>query len=263
MVTASRFRSFSSQSFCWLCEATQTQPLGFCDFSDDAPHRGTLLDLQSYIAACEADKAQPSTLFNWPGFCLHHIAVISMHAGDIGVFQDAVGPLFRREVSNKKWHRTRQLSCVWLSEQLNMFYSGNPDLARLTLLKLSQLASWGKAGGVACPKLRAEGAMTRHAAEFSRILAFMHRMRPGAVGRSCSERGTLQGARRSTEVLAQHHRWCSAAPFQPKHCMVCLKSKAALHGMCCEGAPEAEQASLPWKLRPKAHMLQSWVSDRL
>lgn len=276
LVTAFRFRSFNSQAFCWLCDATQSGPLAFRDFRDEAPHRGTLMDHRRYMVACSVDRVQPSTLFDCPGLCLHHIAVDSMHAGDLGVFQDAVGSLFWLEVGNRQWHRTRQLGCVWLNEQLNMFYSANPGLTRLTPLSLSQLTSSGKGGGVAYPTLRAKAAMTRHSAEFARILAYMHRdgtarrrafvFRVGhrLAGREAEYGGLLV---RTFDALAQYHRSCGAASFQPEQCkahmMVFLQSMAALHDMWRAGVPVAEQAGLPWKLRPKAHMLQHLVSDQL
>ena len=42
-----------------------------------------------------------------------------------------------------------------------------------------------------------------------------------------------------------------------------LQSMASLNRMHREGVPEGERAALPWKLRPKAHMLQHLVCDQL
>ena len=41
-----------------------------------------------------AQGSPPPSLFQSPGFNLQFIAIDSMHAGDLGVFQDAVGSLF-------------------------------------------------------------------------------------------------------------------------------------------------------------------------
>jgi hypothetical protein len=51
--------------------------------------------------ACAAEGQQPSNLFRSPGLQLKHLAVDSMHAADLGVWQDALGSLFFLEIDDK------------------------------------------------------------------------------------------------------------------------------------------------------------------
>lgn len=276
MVTAFRFRSFNSASFCWLCDAEQTGPLAFTDFRPTAAHRETLIDHNGYLLGCAADRVQPSTLFECPGLQLKHIAIDTMHAGDLGVFQDAIGSLFSLEVANKDWHRNRANGCIWLNAALGRYYTANPELTRLTPLSLSQLTSSAAGGGTPYPTLRAKAAMTRHAAEFARILAYQHR--DGTATRPPFKfRDTHRLAGRSEEHcnlvvqamegLAQYHRSCSEQPFRPGQCksamLSFLQAMAALHDLWRHGLSERESAAQPWKLRVKAHMLQHLVCDQL
>jgi hypothetical protein len=40
------------------------------------------------------------TIFKAPGLFIDHVAIDSMHSGDLGIFQDAIGSLFWLEVFN-------------------------------------------------------------------------------------------------------------------------------------------------------------------
>ena len=95
LVQAFLLRSFSSDSFCWMCNAVQITPgpLHFSDFRPEAAHRATLIDHPAYFQACARERRQPSNLFQCPGTLIDHIAVDGMHAGDLGTFADAVGSL--------------------------------------------------------------------------------------------------------------------------------------------------------------------------
>jgi hypothetical protein len=66
-----------------------------------AGHRHTLMSHEGYIMACAAEGQQPSNLFRSPGLQLKHLAVDSMHAADLGVWQDAIGSLFFLEIDDK------------------------------------------------------------------------------------------------------------------------------------------------------------------
>ena len=83
-----RFRSFSSETFCWMRQAQKHGLMDFKNFSDDAPHRGTQISHEDYVMDCAVSGNQPSFLFRSPGLLLPHIAVDAMHAGDLGSFQD-------------------------------------------------------------------------------------------------------------------------------------------------------------------------------
>ena len=79
-----RFRSPGAQSFCWMCEATTSGLYDYKDFDPHAPHRGTLFDHQTYVLKCGEERQQPSSLFHCPGTEIQHVAVDSMHSGDLG-----------------------------------------------------------------------------------------------------------------------------------------------------------------------------------
>ena len=276
MVTAFRFRSWASESFCWLCDAVTSGPMSFRDFRLDAPHTNTLMDHSAYILACAHDGTQPSALFECPGLLLQHVCVNSMHAGDLGVFQDALGSLFHLEVGNKGWHRDRKRGCVWLNLELAKYYRANPTLSRLTPLSLKQLQSSVAGGGRPYPTLRAKAAMSRHATEFARILAYQHRDGTSMRGPfAFPARHRLHArSREHAELvvglfdhLADYHRSCQDAPFDLERCrasmMGFLQTLALLHDMWRDGVPAAEHQTMPWKIRPKAHMLQHLVCEQV
>ena len=48
--------------------------------------------------SCAASGLQPSAIFAFPGLVIRHIAIDTMHSGDLGVFQDATGALFHRRL---------------------------------------------------------------------------------------------------------------------------------------------------------------------
>jgi hypothetical protein len=107
MATQYMFRWFTSDRFCWLCDATK-DTVGdrhYADFRPEAPHRQTLITHQAYFGACAAEGTQPSSIFKCPGLQLDYFAIDSMHAGDLGTFQDAIGSIFWLEITNKQWYR--------------------------------------------------------------------------------------------------------------------------------------------------------------
>jgi hypothetical protein len=50
-----------------------------------AAHRNTLIDHQQYLEGCAREGCPPSRLFEAPGFMLQHVAIDTMHAGDLGI----------------------------------------------------------------------------------------------------------------------------------------------------------------------------------
>ena len=71
-----------------------------------------------YLADYVIARQAPSNIFMSPGFELGYIALDSMHCGDLGVFQDAVGGLLWLEISNKGFHRSHAQGVTFLNEQL-------------------------------------------------------------------------------------------------------------------------------------------------
>ena len=275
LVQAFRFRSYNSQAFCWMCNATTSGEHSYLNMADDAPHRATLMDHSAYLRGCAIDGVQPSNLFRCPGLELRHVGVDSMHAGDLGVFQDIIGGLFSLEIGHRAWHRNKKLGLQYLNEQLGMYYGANPQLTRLTPLALSQLySSTGEA--VTFPTLRAKAAQTRHAADFAHVLAVRHR--DGFAGRppfrfraghrlAGQEHEHLRLLVDMCRGMAQYHLECSRNPFAPAACraamMLCLQSLTRLNQLWRIGLALDRQASQPFKMRRKAHMLQHLVRDQL
>ena len=98
LAQAFRFPWPSSTEFCWMCSANKQD---YIDFRPTAPHRSSVISHTQYLQSCMAAGIIPS-LFQTPGFLLQHVAVDSMHAADLGCFQDALGSLLWLEISNKQ-----------------------------------------------------------------------------------------------------------------------------------------------------------------
>ena len=118
-----------SDNFCWMCDSTQRTlgPLHYHNFTPDAAHRNTLISHEQYPARCVQERREPSHLFRCPGFRLEFLTVDSMHAGDLGTFQDAMGSLLWLEITNKQWHRNQHVGLQRLNELLTNCYGSHPD----------------------------------------------------------------------------------------------------------------------------------------
>ena len=274
LVQAFRFRSYNSERFCWMCDATVSGELSYLNMADDAPHRATRMGHSQYILGCAVDRVQPSNLFRCPGVQLCHVAVDSMHAGDLGSFQDAIGSLFHLEIGQRAWHRTRRDGLESLNLELQRYYAANPHLTKVTPLAMSQLSSGNE--GAVYPTLKAKAAQTRHLADFAAILAVTHR--DGTVDRGpyrFPPRHRLRGREAEHNALLvrmcigmqRYHRACAQDPFVAAACMdgmlAFLQALTELSLMWRAGLPAQEQASQPFKVRRKAHMLQHLVRDQL
>ena len=114
--------------------------------------------------ACGDEGQQPSTIFLSSGLELDHLAIDSMHAADLGCFQDALGSLFWLEIYNKQWYPNRFAGIAALNRDLEAFYYVNRDrgLSKATPLTLSQIIG-AKPG---YPYLKCKAAQTRHMVEF-------------------------------------------------------------------------------------------------
>jgi hypothetical protein len=224
-----KLRSYNSHNFCWMCDATLTPgELCYHDFSPSAQHRDTMFTHQTYLQKCTQEAVQPSTIFRCPGVGLEHLCVDSMHAGDLGTFQDALGSLFWVEISHKGWHRNIRTGLIRLNEDLKRFYTANKDdkLSSLHPIVLSQIKSDSH-----YPNLKSKAAQCRHLAEFGLILANRHRS--GAPGRPPFEfkaghrlagftEDYLNNLVACFEGLAKYHRSCGACPFDERTCREAL-----------------------------------------
>jgi hypothetical protein len=266
----------NSDSFCWMCESTQRTlgPMHYHDFRPDAGHRQSLITHQDYIQSCAREGSQPSHLFKCPGTLLDHLTVDAMHAGDLGTFQDAVGSLFWLEATHKGWYRNQTVGLQNLNRMINEYYAAHQDLglSKATPLVWTQIF----AASPGYPFLKAKAAQTRHLAQFCLTLAQLHRS--GNAGRPAFEfranhRLALETARHRDllvllfEGLVEYHESCSREPFSVAECRAAmykyLQALGELNRLWRAGCTEAEQTTLPFHLRPKAHVCQHMVEEKI
>lgn len=270
-----RFRSFSSMHFCFLCDATQTGELGYIDFEDTARHRSTLMSHEQYLLACAEAQEQPSFLLRCPGLRLEHVAIDSMHSGDLGVFADAIGGLLECEISNRQWHPNREEGLRWVNEELGRYYRANPQLSKATPLARSQLHS-GSATKRGYPTLKCKATQCRHMCDFALTLAWWHhqgtpqrapfRFRDSHRLRNRSEEHTNLMVR-MFDALVAYHRSCDEQPFVPERCrdflLTFLRAMRSLHDLWREGTTDEQRQHAPFHMRPKAHLLHHLAMDQL
>ena len=211
-----------------------------------------------------------STLFKTPGLRLEHIAVDSMHAGDLGVFQDFVGSVMDLDV---RFYNTIYAEGVRrLNKELDDYYAANPKLTSATPISASQLSDTD----AKYPTFKSKAAECRHITKFVQGLVAKH-----AVGKddappfSFGENDHLHDKLHDhitalvacANALLAYHESCSATPFDSTVCkeslMVFLNNYAKLHFLWREDQDLSSGDSLPFHMRPKAHMLQHLVLDKL
>ena len=272
-----RIRSVNAQIFCWMCDTTTSPgPNCYHDFTPTAAHRATAITHEQYITACAVEGQSPSTILRSPGARMDYLAVDSMHAADLGCFQDALGSLFYLEIDNKQWHRNRGLGMVSLNAMLNQFYDANAhhkDFSKVTPLTVQQIIT----AVPGHPLLKAKAAQTRQLAEFGLVLANRHLHGSGPDKPAFRFRHTHRLAARTQEHLAhlvhlfegmvEYTQACAAKPFEIEPCRQgmykFLTSLESLHVMWREGLDLEQQRHQPFHVRPKAHMLQHLVEDKL
>lgn len=275
-----RFKTSSMENFCWMCEATLSSgPLCYHKFTAEAPHRASRTTHAAYIESCAASNFEPSKLFLSPGMTLDHVSVDTMHAGDLGVFQDVLGSVLFIEISNKQWHGSRSIGMARVNAELKQYYAANRDRKFSPVHLTVQQIIGSKKTKNQYPYLKAKAAQTRHLCEFVLVLAYRH-MR-GDEGRaplrfsrthhlSGREDEHLREVVNMMEGLVGYHRACAATPFDEAAATQCkqemyrvLSSLQALHNLWREGLPEIRKKVQPFHLRPKAHILQHLVEDKL
>lgn len=229
-----------------------------------------LLARSRYMADCILSRRAPSSIFESPGFELEYVALDSMHCGDLGVFQDALGGLLWVEIDNKQWHRSQSVGVEWVNRQLKDYYRANPGLSALNLT-VSMLK--GAAGSF--PTLKCKAAECRHLAPFAVVLARWH-----AVGKGARAPLTFRNPRllpysdeyRGLAVamatdLNGFHESCQAEPFQAAECQRrmqgFLEALTSLRALMRRGLAADLQAAQPFALRPKGHMLQHLANEQI
>ena len=179
-----------------------------------------------------------STLFAAPGVRLEHIAVDSMHAGDLGVFQDFVGSVIDLEL--RHYHANMADGLRNLNDQLDAYYRADPSLSKASPLSSSQLTdSDGK-----YPTLKSKAAECRHITGFIRVVARKHAVGNDLVG-PCSfgpdhrlhsrANEHLDALLKCAEALDNYHQDCAEIPFQSDRCKASLMvfSRAIRFSMSC------------------------------
>ena len=186
--------------------------------------------------------------------------------------QDTVASVFFLEITNRRWFRNRKTGLEHLNAELRLYYRANPELSSLYPLVITQIVA-PKPG---YPTLKAKAAQTRHVAHFCAALANKHLV--GAPGRGAftfrdGHRLAGREAERRELVMAlcdsmrHFHVACSARPFEEDPCKDSMRrylaALSALHNMWRAGLEEAAQAKEPFNLRPKNHLLQHLVLDKI
>ena len=177
-------------------------------------------------------------------------------------------------MNHRGWHRNKAIGLKSLSNELALFYSANRERHLSSVLPLSYAQIRATEPGY--PSLKAKAAQTRHLADFAVILANRHKLgdasrRPWRfpsssphAARSADHLGLLVPL---FEGMARFHHACLLTPFPDAECKAALymflQSLKGLHELWRDGVPIEEQRSLPFVVRPKAHLLQHLVEDKL
>ena len=257
-----------------MCNATQSpRALCFHDFSPTARHRETLISHQAYLEACAREGEQPSNVFKCPGVLLEHLCVDSMHAGDLGTFQDALGGLFWVEISNKRWHRNVRTRLVRLNQDVKNYYTANKEmnLSSVYPMVLSQIKLEGH-----YPTLKSKAAQCRHLAEFGLILAHRHRNdgpgRPAFAFAANSPQAPytqeyLDSLVAMFEGMAVYQKHCTTLPFDEEACRQALfqylQALGNVNRIWRIGISEDKAKIQPYHVRPKSHAMQHLGADKL
>jgi hypothetical protein len=199
--------------------------------------------------------------------------VDTMHAADLGCFQDALGSLFFLEIMHKDWYRNKAAGLRQLNQDLLNFYSAQGRaLSRVTPLSMSQI----KGRDLGYPYLKCKAAQTRHLAMFGLLLARRHKFGDGPrapFGFRPGSRLAPQQALHLNLLVAMfegfegYTRSCSQEPFpeeqRRQYMHQFLQSLSALHDLWRTGIPANAHKFMPFQLRQKAHLLLHLVQDKI
>ena len=175
------------------------------------------------------------------------------------------------EITNKSWRRSAEAG-LKLNEELKNFSGANPGLSELTLV-MSQI----RASEPGYPTLKAKAAQTRHVAEFVLMLAQRHANGDATRGpysfRRNSRLGHFSAEHRTLPVsvcagMVRYHRAVAREPFDAGECKAAMYTMLValndLRVLWRRFLPDPDHHhKLPWTIRPKAHLLQHMVEDKL
>jgi hypothetical protein len=274
LVETFRFRSYKSDSLCFLCDAMQYTmgEMHFSDFRSNASHRNCLISHDEHMSEFAMTGDEPSHIFRVPGFILDFVAIDSMHSADLGCFQDSLGGLLWLEATSRVYHRSRKEGMKWLNAELKAFYAANPGLSSVVPLQYTQLfpARYGY------PYLKCKAAETRHLADFGLLLARRHAAGDGTRAPfRFPPRHRMSGkeAQQSAMMIAMmegmvdYHAACRDPEFSAAATRAAmykyLDALGGLHRLWRDGCPADQLAGLPFVLRPKSHLMQHLVEDKV
>ena len=271
---AFKFRSVNSNYFCWKCDATKEKGQNWAyNFSADAGHRATGITHRRYLASCLREGSTPSSLFAAPGFDIKYVAADSMHCGDLGVFQDAIGSLLWIEVQNKQWHKSAPKGLAKVNAMLKSYHQASDKSRNKLQLTMSQIKA---KKDPPFPCLKAKAAETRHLAEFANTLAHMHAGELNRARLKFHRNHPLAGKEdnhltylvQMTEGMVDYHNSCAASPFSASDCRTAMYSFLdafkGLHDLWDSAMMTKKQrARCPFHVRPKTHMLMHVVDEQL
>jgi hypothetical protein len=197
----------------------------------------------------------PPGLFSAPGFRWEFVTVDSMHACDLGCFQDGIGGMMFVEIAQKSWHASYRDGISWLNEQLDGYYAANPGLSELELT-----LPMVKAPDGSHPTLKCKAAACRHLAPFALYLAKRHsrhnlefddeRLRPHSA-----EYRRL--AVNMTQGMVDYHEACVREPFLPQQCRAAMdafvETYDGLRLLFRRGLPPHLHQGQVFPPRPKLH----------
>jgi hypothetical protein len=268
-----RLRSAGAETFCFKCGATKSGLLDYMNFSPAAPHRGTLISHEAYVAECVRLGQPMSTIFSSPGFTLAGVAIDAMHTADLGLFADIAGSILWLELTSKRYHRNNTSGLAAVNAMLDAYFKGAPEAKTpLTGLVMTQIR--GQQPGF--PFLKAKAAQVRSVVPFLATLANLHlhgnahrpsfafkanhRLAPRSVEHN-------QLVVRTTQAMLDFLAACRAEEFDANRCKLAmytiLSTTLTLHNLWRDGVAVEDQAHLPFHIRPKCHLLQHLVEDQL
>ena len=265
LVQAVRLRRYSAEHFCWMCSATHAGPLAYLDVSDTAPWRATLVTHEAYLEQLAREGHAPSKLFLAPGFRLEFISVDSMHTVDLGLFADAAGGLIWLEISNKSLHNSFSDGIAFINKELESYYSANPGLSPLHVTLPGVRPTDG-----GYPSLKAKVAACRHLGPFLQYLVRRHQfigyqLEDERLAPYSGEYITL--AVQLADRYVGFHRSCEMMPFNAADCQEQMLSFLSVYSqlrlLFRRHIPLAAQGAQPFGTRPKLHMADHLVRERI
>ena len=230
------FPSWTANWICWLCQASKDN---YKDFRSNAFWKKHRLTSVQFFAKLRGQGLEPSPLFSAIGFTLLMVMIDVLHCMDLGCSQDILGNIFWEAMPVVCKGRSHKAQVHDLWDRIRKYNKEfNPSTA-LQGLTVEMVRRRGKS-----PKLRAKGAETRHLVPFGVLLA--------------AELHDVLGTTRSQTILKVatllFDLYClfSARPVNAKAIADTCQRLCLMYASLGDGS---DDASSPWRLKPKFHMM--------